>query len=144
MEIEEIRELIATLEKSPLHKFVWKKGDEEVRLEKAPPQPVSVSAAPPTISPQASIQEKPQETPAEKKGKKVISPMVGTFYTAAGPGSAPFVKVGDRVDEETIVCIVEAMKVMNEVKAGIKGEIVDILVDDMQPVEFGTPLFRVV
>lgn len=74
----------------------------------------------------------------------VKSPMVGTFYSAPSPDDPPFVKVGDRIDPETVVCIIEAMKVMNEVKAGISGTVAEILVNSSHPVEFGTKLLRVV
>ncbi len=73
----------------------------------------------------------------------IESPMVGTFYSAAAPGDPPFVQVGTVVNEETVVCIVEAMKVMNEVKAGKCGEIAEVCVEGGQPVEFGTPLFKI-
>ena len=73
----------------------------------------------------------------------VTSPMVGTFYASAAPDQPAFVKVGDRVDEQTIVCIIEAMKVMNEVKAGVSGIVAEVLADNAQPVEFGTRLFRI-
>lgn len=79
----------------------------------------------------------------EPEGKFVTSPMVGTFYASSGPDMSPFVKVGDQVNEGTVVCIVEAMKVMNEVKAGMSGVIVEILVDNSQPIEFGSKLFRI-
>lgn len=69
--------------------------------------------------------------------------MVGTFYAAPAPGQAAFIKVGDRVDESTVVCVVEAMKVMNEVKAGVSGTVSEILIDNAQPVEFGTKIFSV-
>lgn len=73
----------------------------------------------------------------------IVSPMVGTFYEAPSPGSAPFVKVGDKIKEKTVVCIVEAMKLMNEIEAEIKGEIVEVLVENGQLVEYGQPLYRV-
>ncbi|MFT7487124.1 MAG: acetyl-CoA carboxylase biotin carboxyl carrier protein [Candidatus Paceibacteria bacterium] len=77
-------------------------------------------------------------------GATVIeSPMVGTFYRAAGPDSDPFVDVGARIDDEKVVCIVEAMKVMNEIKAEVRGSILEILVSDGDPVEFGQPLFLI-
>jgi acetyl-CoA carboxylase biotin carboxyl carrier protein len=69
--------------------------------------------------------------------------MVGTFYSSAAPDQPPFVKVGDRVDEHTVVCIIEAMKVMNEVKAGVSGIVAEIVADNSQPVEFGTRLLRI-
>ena len=74
----------------------------------------------------------------------MTSPMVGTFYAAANPEADPFVKVGDTVTEETVVCIIEAMKVMNEVKAGKSGTVAEVLVEDKQSVEFDQQLFRIV
>lgn len=76
--------------------------------------------------------------------KYVTSPMVGTFYTAPSPEDPPFVKVGDRVEKNTLVCIIEAMKVMNEIKANLIGTVAEVLVEPGQPVEFGTKLFRII
>ncbi|MFM8284753.1 MAG: acetyl-CoA carboxylase biotin carboxyl carrier protein, partial [Planctomycetaceae bacterium] len=73
----------------------------------------------------------------------VKSPMVGTFYRASGPDAAPFVKVGDRIEPEKTVCIIEAMKVFNEIPAGVSGQVVAILVENGAPVEFGQPLLKV-
>jgi len=86
-----------------------------------------------------------QALPAERGEKllEITSPMVGTFYRASGPGADSYVSVGSTVDADTVVCIVEAMKVMNEIKAGVSGEIVEILVEDAEPVEFGQILFLV-
>jgi acetyl-CoA carboxylase biotin carboxyl carrier protein len=78
------------------------------------------------------------------KGSFVTSPMVGTFYASASPTDAPFIKIGDRVEKNTLVCIIEAMKVMNEIKASITGVVAEVLVESGQPVEFGTKLFRIV
>lgn len=86
-----------------------------------------------------------QEPEAPKEGARYInSPMVGTFYSSPSPEHPPFVKVGDKIDKNTVVCIIEAMKVMNEIKANVSGTIAEVLVDGGQPVEFGTKLFRVV
>jgi len=74
---------------------------------------------------------------------KIVSPMVGTFYRAPAPDAPPFVNPGDRVDEKTVVCIIEAMKLMNEIEAEVKGVIVDVLVENGQLVEYGQPLFLV-
>ena len=82
--------------------------------------------------------------PEKVEGKFIQSPMVGTYYTTPSPDDPPFVKVGDKVNENTVVCIVEAMKVMNEVKAGVSGVISEICLENGQPVEFGTKLFRIV
>ena len=73
----------------------------------------------------------------------VTSPMVGTFYSSSAPDTPPFIKEGDKIDKNTVVCIIEAMKVMNEIKAGVNGTVVELLVESGSPVEFGTKLFRV-
>jgi acetyl-CoA carboxylase biotin carboxyl carrier protein len=85
-----------------------------------------------------------EESKEKAPGKYVTSPMVGTYYASPSPDDAHFVKVGDRVEENTVVCIIEAMKVMNEVKAGVSGVIAEICVDNAHPVEFGTKIMRIV
>lgn len=75
--------------------------------------------------------------------KFITSPMVGTFYLASSPETPPFAKVGEKVEKDTVICIIEAMKVMNEVKAGVAGTVVEILVENGHPIEFGTKLFRI-
>ena len=84
-----------------------------------------------------------KEEPKHKKGEVIKSPMVGTFYMAPTPDDQPFVKIGDMVEQDTVLCIIEAMKVMNEIKAGTRGRITEILAENNQPVEFGTPLYRI-
>ncbi len=80
----------------------------------------------------------------EVPGIYVTSPMVGTFYSASSPDDAPFVKAGDKIEKNTVVCIIEAMKVMNEVKAGVSGTVAEVLVEAGHPVEFGTKLFKLI
>ena len=98
--------------------------------------PVELVQAEPASEPEAVEQ-------AEKPGKMIESPIVGTFYRAPSPESPPYVEVGTVVSEDTVLCIVEAMKIMNEIKAETSGTIVEICVENEQPVEFGQPLFRV-
>lgn len=98
----------------------------------APPQPAATPAAA-----EAAPEGPPPGT------KDICSPMVGTFYRRPSPDDDPYVKVGDNIDSDTVVCIVEAMKVNNEIKAEMSGEVVEILVEDGQPVEFDQPLFRI-
>lgn len=151
MDIVQIKELMGELEKSKLSKLVIKKGDFELHLEKDfcdVSQPRVRQALPESES--AFHSEVPLRgergghgRPPEVKGTYVTSPMVGTFYALPSPDQPPFVKVGDRVNEETVVCIIEAMKVMNEVKAGMSGVIAEVLIDHAQPVEFGTRLLRI-
>ena len=154
MELEQIKELMANLEKSKIKKIMLKKGDFELQLEKEeehPPVPLSspVLAHRPIEAPvepmfHSDKEKKPYGSEAAHDGKCVTSPMVGTFYVSAAPDQPPFVKVGDRVEENTIVCIIEAMKVMNEVKANISGVVSEVLVENAHPVEFGTKIFRVI
>lgn len=143
MDFDQIKLLMQTLEESKLHKIVYKKGDFEIQLEKggslsAPVQRTVVQHA----EPAPEVTHTPKA--AEKPGAFVKSPMVGTFYSSPSPDQPHFVKAGDRVEEGTVVCIIEAMKVMNEVKAGVSGVIAEILISNGQPVEFGSRLFRIV
>jgi acetyl-CoA carboxylase biotin carboxyl carrier protein len=153
MDIKQIKELMATMEKAGLKKMrIKEEKGFELELERHsepahfPPSPKHPEPhhhhhfAPSASQPKASA-EKSEEA---KPGDYISSPMVGTFYSAPSPDDPIYVKVGDTVDEETVVCIIEAMKVMNEVKAGKKGKVVEILVNNADPVEFGTHLFRIV
>jgi acetyl-CoA carboxylase biotin carboxyl carrier protein len=112
----------------------------------------AVVSAPNGVPPGVSAAETPGTTSSEQKSEEVVagaklaqikSPMVGTFYRAPAPDAPPYVDVGDEVKEDTVLCIVEAMKLMNEIKAEIRGRIVEILVENGQPVEYGQPLFSV-
>jgi acetyl-CoA carboxylase biotin carboxyl carrier protein len=156
VEIEQIKELMASVESSKLKKFVLKKGDFELQLEKEGDH-LSASALPPhyhpsrmATSPESAAAEQPifhsdrKSRAAETAdGKFVTSPLVGTFYASPAPDQPAFVKLGDRIAEDTVVCIIEAMKVMNEVKAGVSGVVSEILVDNAHPVEFGSKIFRI-
>lgn len=158
MELKQIKELMAAMERAQLKRLKIKEQNGfELEMEKqeavtytAAPAPRVVheapqSFAPPHGSPHAHYEE-PKTGHAsreEKNGKYVTSPMVGTFYSAPSPEDPPFVKVGDRVDENSIVCIIEAMKVMNEVKAGVSGVVAEINLSNGNPVEFGTKIFRI-
>lgn len=152
MDIKQIKELMAAMEKGGLRRLRVK--DEkgfEIELEKEAPPSAAALFIPPVrheSHPVHTIQHHPSPAEEPKKreapGKTINAPLVGTFYVSPSPADPVFVKVGDMVDENTVVCIIEAMKVMNEVKAGIKGQIVEVLADNAQSVEFGTPLFRVV
>jgi acetyl-CoA carboxylase biotin carboxyl carrier protein len=167
VDLKQIKELMTAMERAGIKKLTIKqKGGDELHLERQDEnpshshQPVAafyppVYAHPPVKEAEGAIRTPVQkaaheETAAgkehkqEKSGKFVSAPLVGTFYAAASPDDPHFVKVGDRVDENTVVCIIEAMKVMNEVKAGMSGTVAEILVDNAHPVEFGTKLFRIV
>ena len=149
MELNIIKKLIAILEENNLKKLSLRDGDFEIMIEKEdkhPPMhhhPIEHSHF---DHPHFESQNKTiKSTDIENDtGLYIKSPMVGTFYSAPSPDQPPFVKVGDKVTEDTIVCVVEAMKVMNELKANMKGTIAEILIDNAHPVEFGTKLFRIV
>ena len=150
MDTQQIKELMAQLEESKLRKLVIKKGDFELHLEKEPintppprPRMVQVDVESAFQSEVPLKGERGGSVRQDAPGTYVTSPMVGTFYATPAPDQPHFVKVGDRVDENTVVCIVEAMKVMNEVKAGMSGTVAEILADNAQPVEFGTRLLRI-
>ena len=139
MEINIIKKIIALLEESNLKKIHLRDGDFEISLEKDSSEKKGPSV----------YKEKRKSKEIEKEVEKrerddndyVLSPMVGTYYASSAPDQSQFVKVGDAVNEDTVICIIEAMKVMNEIKAGKKGVIKEILVDNASPVEFGTKLF---
>ena len=95
----------------------------------------------PAVAPEVAAAAPAEDAAAEPEGKVITSPMVGTFYRTPSPDADPFIRVGDRVEEDTIVCILEAMKVMNEIPAEAVGEIAEVLVENGEPVEFGQPLF---
>ncbi len=141
MDIKDIDDLMTKMEKKNMKRLVIKKEGIELELERAVacgaiPAPVAVAAAP-VVEAAAPV------ATAKPAGKAVKSPIVGTFYASPSPEDPAFVKVGDQVESESVVCIVEAMKVMNEVKAGVQGKVVEVLVKNGDPVEFGTEIFRV-
>lgn len=150
MDFSEIEKLMNAMTKSGMRKVVIKKEGFEIELEKEivlehPTIPELVRPISEKRMPHAALPEKMEGSKESKEeGRFILSPMVGSFYAAPSPKDPPFVKVGNEVNPETVVCIIEAMKVMNEVKARASGKIVEILLKNGDPVEFGTPLFRIV
>ena len=154
MEIKQIRELMAAMGRHGMRRLSYKKDDFELSLERegeevirevhriAPVEQV-MRQDPAIAKPLPKADAAAPAEPAKEEGAVITSPMVGTFYSSASPEDPPFVKVGDKVSEDTVVGIVEAMKVMNEVKAGVSGTVSEILVENSHPVEFGTKLFRI-
>ena len=152
MDIRKVKKLIEMLEDSNLNEIEIKEGEESVKLVKAGSNLSQTLVAQPAAQPlegKSITKEEPEkiekDTEAEEtkkvSGKEIKSPMVGTFYGAPNPGAEAFVKVGDNVNEGDVLCIIEAMKMMNEVKADFSGTIIDIVPDDAEPVEFGQTLF---
>ena len=141
MEIKDIQNVIDLMNENDLSYFLLEQDGVTLKLKKGAEVTAPAPApAPPAPAP-AGAAEAENPAPAGDKGEEINSPMVGTFYRSPSPDSDPFVKVGDHVDEETTVCIIEAMKVMNEIKADAKGIIQRIVVDDSTPVQYGQPLF---
>lgn len=146
MKIDEIKELIQALEQSTLTSLEVNEGDASVRLEKqytvtAAPAPQAVAVA---TAPKPAVAEPEKEAPAtaaQPKGKAVSCPLVGVFYAAASPNDAPYVAVGTAIKKGDVLCIVEAMKLMNEITAEQDGVITEICVENGQVVEYGQPLF---
>jgi len=141
MNIKEIKEVINLMNENGLTEIELEKDGLKIRLKKGPGGAVETA-----VSEQAaqSMQPAPQEPAApEKKNLEIKSPMVGTFYKTPSPDSPPFIKVGDNVDVGQVVCIIEAMKLMNEIKSEVKGKVAAVLVENADPVEFGQTLFLV-
>jgi len=151
--MQEVKALVQAIEGTDVTSLVWARGGHKVVIRRgqqgpavthvthaAPvvaPIPASApSHAPPPPAPKA-------EKPAEKPGTLVTSPFVGTFYRSPSPDSPPYADVGTKVKKGQVLCIVEAMKLMNEIEAEVEGKIAEILVQNATPVEFGQPLFRI-
>ncbi|WP_017726851.1 acetyl-CoA carboxylase biotin carboxyl carrier protein [Halalkalibacterium ligniniphilum] len=158
LKVTEIKELIRALDRSSVDELtIIEEGKQRLTLKKqgkVTKAPISMieQGISPASSPQQETEplekkpllEKPTLTEGLKEGfQEITSPMVGTFYKAPSPDSEPYVKVGEKVVDDQIVCIVEAMKLMNEIEAGVNGEIVAVLVENGQLVEYGQPLFQV-
>ncbi len=170
MEIKQIKDLMAAMGRTGMHRLSIKKGDFELAIEReengriryltdpselAEDNPLRTDMElhrsqafakrkrPGRIDLEEEDDDELEEEVHEANSAYITSPIVGTFYAASSPESPLFVKVGDPVQKDTVVCIVEAMKVMNEIKAGVEGRVVAMLVESGQPIEFGTKLFRV-
>ncbi|NOQ90298.1 MAG: acetyl-CoA carboxylase biotin carboxyl carrier protein [Gammaproteobacteria bacterium] len=145
MDIRKVKKLIELLEESGIAEIEINEGEESVRISRygtsapAPVQQFAAAPAPVAAAPVAAAVEAEADSCAIS-GHSVNAPMVGTFYTSASPGAPVFCKVGDTVSEGDTVCIIEAMKILNQIEADKSGMIKAILVENAQPVEFGQPL----
>jgi acetyl-CoA carboxylase biotin carboxyl carrier protein len=152
-DVKRIRRLVELMKEHDLSEIDLREADTRIRLRRAGDEvvplvqqrtsPASLPVATPLPSTEAATATPASATAADGQVVLIKSPMVGTFYTSANPESPSFVKVGDHVGPDTTVCIIEAMKVFNEIPAEVSGKIVAILVDNAEPVEFGQPLFKV-
>lgn len=150
VDLELLHELIRTLEASGLSEIKVSDGKEKIRLRRdAPGQPVVVSAATPLAAVGAASQSTVETSGGnggpelDGDGAYVTSPFVGTFYRASSPTAEPFVRTGDTIKPGQTLCIVEAMKLMNEIESELEGTIVEVLAENGKPVEYGDPLFKI-
>ena len=167
LDVDTLRQVVEILEASEVTKLEWRKGDETLVLRRGPATvtqvvhaqgPVAHGWAPPAapaaaqapaagdLLPRPSSPSRPTATaaaPVEKKGHVINSPFVGTFYRNPAPDQPPFVEVGQVVKKGQVICIVEAMKLMNEIESEVAGRVTEVLAENAQPVEFGQALFRI-
>ena len=146
MDIRKVKKLIEMLENSNLEEIEIQEGEESVRLVKSHGslksiQPQSI-VLPQEAQPEVIEQEIESPEAATRDSNSINSPMVGTFYASASPGAKPFISVGDIVSEGDVVCIVEAMKMMNEIKSEYSGTVLSVNVENAEPVEYGQSLFE--
>jgi acetyl-CoA carboxylase biotin carboxyl carrier protein len=147
MDLRKLKTLIDLVAESGIAELEVTEGEDKVRIAKFSPAPPAVAPAPATViaaPPSAAASSVAAPTaPAEPAGHVVKSPMVGTFYRSPSPGASPFVEIGQTVKPGDTLCIIEAMKLLNEIEAEVGGTVKEILVDNGQPVEFGQPLFLI-
>lgn len=161
LKVQEIREIIRLVDQSSITQFEYESDGSVIKIKKEAAQVVSETKEDPVLQQQVQhtsnvekqgqvqeevpVQQGEHETTtdADNNIEEIVAPMVGTFYRKPSPESEPYVQIGDRVEEDSIVCIVEAMKLFNEIEAEVSGEIVEVLVGDGELVEYGQPLFKV-
>ena len=155
MDLKDIKRIVDLMKKNAVSEFEMEEGDFKIKLKRDSGKPLASAAglpvAPaaltpveqvqaPVAAPRAPLPATPQSAP---EGTEIKSPMIGTFYRKPSPDADTYVEIGAVVEPDTVVCIVEAMKVMNEIKAEVKGTIAEALVEDGKPVEYGQALFRI-
>jgi acetyl-CoA carboxylase biotin carboxyl carrier protein len=151
MDIRKVKKLIELLEESGISEIEIKEGEEAVRISRLPtgpltaamPMPMVAPAAAPAIAAAAIAPAALPAEPAPSTDHMVQAPMVGTFYAAPAPGAQSFVQIGDEVKVGQVLCIIEAMKMMNQIESDRAGKVVSVLVQNGDPVEFGHPLFAI-
>jgi acetyl-CoA carboxylase biotin carboxyl carrier protein len=148
-DIKEIKTIIDLMKKNELSVFEIEKEGFRLKLQRGPSGQAAEAAPLPIAAPPKAATTAPEAAPVSPKAiesvplREIVSPMVGTFYRTASPDASPFVDVGKTVTEETVVCIIEAMKVMNEIKAETSGVIAEVVAENGKPVQFGQVLFKV-
>ncbi|MFK8011083.1 MAG: acetyl-CoA carboxylase biotin carboxyl carrier protein [Marinicellaceae bacterium] len=150
MDIRKIKKLIELLENSSLTEMEIQEGEESVKLSRhnqspmvAAPMPAPVAQVQPTQTTPAETSNDIQQSSSQSEGKIQRSPMVGTFYTASSPEAEPFAKVGQKIKVGDTLCIVEAMKMFNQIESEFEGTVTKVLVENGQPIEFDEPLYEI-
>ena len=149
MNIKEIKEMITLMNENNLLELEIEKEGMRIRLKKETPGAENGSAQSRIVAmPQFSVTQEPTTSPPKKEETttrliEIKAPMVGTFYRAPSPESPPFVEVGQNIDVGQVVCIIEAMKLMNEIKSEVRGKVVEVLIENGHPIEFGQALFLI-
>ena len=158
MDLKDIKVIVDLMKKNAVSEFEMEEGDFKIKLKResgkprkgetvvvqeAAPMILPAAAAAPAAVPMAAATPAPAAPAPAAEGPEVKSPMIGTFYRKPSPDADSFVEVGSVVEPDTVVCIIEAMKVMNEIKAEVKGTIAEVLLEDGKPVEYGQALFRI-
>jgi acetyl-CoA carboxylase biotin carboxyl carrier protein len=141
MDLRKLKKLIDLVEESGITELEVTEGEEKVRIAKQGAQTMPMVSAAPLAAPVAPAQVEAKAVAAPPKGNMVKAPMVGTFYRSSAPGAKPFVDIGQTVAVGDTLCVIEAMKLMNEIETDCAGTITAILVENGQPVEYGEPLF---
>jgi acetyl-CoA carboxylase biotin carboxyl carrier protein len=146
LDLKVIKQVVELMKRSELSEFEIEEEGFKLRLSRKNGEPQIIQAAPIAAAPvaAAALAAAPAAAPVEEKGISIVkSPMVGTFYSAASPESPVFAKIGTKVGADSIVCIIEAMKVMNEIQSEISGTVTEVLIENGEAVEYGQPLFKV-
>lgn len=147
MDLKDIKAIIDLMKKNSISEFELERQDFKIKLKRGGAQIVQYEDVPTTVAvPVSAAQVALPATSASAAATgevEIKSPMIGTLYRAPSPESANYVEVGSEVNTDTVVCIIEAMKVMNEIKAEVRGVITEIIIDNAKPVEFGQPMFKI-
>ncbi len=151
MDLKDIKGIVDLMKKNAVSEFEMEEGDFKIKLKRDPGKPpggvpmteVAPMVLPAAVASGAAPTSASPTPPVMPDGSEIKSPMIGTFYRKPSPDADAYVEVGTVVEPDTVVCIVEAMKVMNEIKAEAKGTIAEVLVEEGKPVEYGQPLFRI-
>ncbi|MEA3560564.1 MAG: acetyl-CoA carboxylase biotin carboxyl carrier protein [Candidatus Omnitrophota bacterium] len=144
MNLKEIKEMIALMNENNLTELELERDGLKISLKKTADKIIAEKS--PAAKPPEAVETRDGKEKSKESGEnfyQIISPMVGTFYQAPSPDADPFVEAGEEIKENQVVCIIEAMKLMNEIKSDVKGKIVEILVKNGEAVEFGQPLFNI-